>query len=126
VLAGVGGLEIAALVGAILAGAEAKVPVVLDGFITGAAALVAAAAAPASVAWMIASHRSAERGHRIVLEYLGLEPLLDLELRLGEGTGAALALPIIRGATTILVEMATFDQAGVSGPRDSITGTRGL
>jgi nicotinate-nucleotide--dimethylbenzimidazole phosphoribosyltransferase len=120
VLAAVGGLEIAALVGAILAGAEANVPVVLDGFITGAAALVGATIAPAAGARLIASHRSGERGHRIVLEDLRLEPILDLELRLGEGSGAALALPIIRGAAAILVEMATFDQAGVSGPREAI------
>jgi len=116
VLAAVGGLEIAALVGAILACAEARVPLVLDGFITGAAALVAAAIAPPAVPRMIASHCSAERGHRVVLEDLGLEPLLDLELRLGEGSGAALALPLVRAATAILAEMATFDQAGVSGP----------
>ena len=115
VLADVGGLEIAALVGAILASAEAEVPLVLDGFITGAAALVAAAIAPAAVPRMIASHRSAEPGHRIVLEALALQPLLDLELRLGEGTGAALVLPLIRAASAILAEMATFDQAAVSG-----------
>jgi nicotinate-nucleotide--dimethylbenzimidazole phosphoribosyltransferase len=119
VLAAVGGLEVAALVGAILAGAEGNVPVVLDGFITGAAALVAASIAPAVTARMIASHRSAEPGHRIVLEHLGLEPLLDLELRLGEGSGAALVLPLIRAATAILAEMATFDGAGVSGRRDA-------
>jgi len=116
VLAAVGGLEIAALVGAILAGAESNVPVVLDGFITGAAALVASAIAPAVSARMIASHRSSEPGHRVALERLGLEPLLDLDLRLGEGSGAALALPLVRAATAILAEMATFDGAGVSGP----------
>ena len=116
VLAAVGGLEIAALVGAILAGAEARVPVVLDGFITGAAALVAAAIAPELPARLIAGHVSAEPGHRIVLERLGLRPLLDLELRLGEGSGAALALPLLRAATEILAEMATFDDAGISGP----------
>jgi nicotinate-nucleotide--dimethylbenzimidazole phosphoribosyltransferase len=125
VLAAVGGLEIAALVGAILAGAEGKVPVVLDGFITGSAALVAAAIAPAAVARMIASHRSAEPGHLVVLEYLRLEPLFDLELRLGEGSGAALALPIVRAATAILAEMATFDEAGVSGRRDGVSGATG-
>ncbi len=117
VLAAVGGLEIAALVGAILAAAEARAPVVLDGFITGAAALVAAAIAPGLPARLIASHISAEPGHRIVLERLGLRPLLDLELRLGEGSGAALALPLIRAASAILMEMATFDGAGVTGPR---------
>jgi nicotinate-nucleotide--dimethylbenzimidazole phosphoribosyltransferase len=118
VLAAVGGLEIAALVGAILAGAEANIPVVLDGFITGAAAVVAAAIAPAAINRLVAGHRSAEPGHRIALEYLGLEPLLVLDLRLGEGTGAALALPLLRAATAVIAEMATFDQAGVSGPRE--------
>ena len=115
-LAALGGLEIAALVGAILAAAEAGVPVVLDGFITGSAALVASAMAPGLEARVIASHTSAEPGHRIVLEQLGLRPLLDLELRLGEGSGAALAIPIVRAAASILAEMATFDDAGVSGP----------
>jgi nicotinate-nucleotide--dimethylbenzimidazole phosphoribosyltransferase len=117
-LAAVGGLEIAALVGAMHAAAEANVPVVLDGFITGAAALVAVAIAPNLGPRLIASHRSAEPGHRVVLEQIGLEPLLDLDLRLGEGSGAALALPLIRGATRILAEMATFDSAGISGPME--------
>ena len=115
-LAAVGGLEIAALVGAMLAAAEARIPIVLDGFITGAAALVAVGIAPNLGPRLIASHRSAEPGHRIVLGQLGLEPLLDLDLRLGEGSGAALALPLIRSATLLLDEMATFDSAGVSGP----------
>jgi nicotinate-nucleotide--dimethylbenzimidazole phosphoribosyltransferase len=116
-LAAVGGFEIAALVGAILAGAAARTPVVLDGFITGAAAIVAAAIAPGVAPRLIASHRSAEPGHAVVLEQLGLEPLLQLDLRLGEGSGAALALPLIRAATELLGGMATFDSAGVSGPR---------
>jgi nicotinate-nucleotide--dimethylbenzimidazole phosphoribosyltransferase len=116
-LAALGGLEIAALVGAMLAAAEAHIPVILDGFITGAAALVAVGVAPNLGPRLIASHRSAEPGHRVVLEQLGLEPLLDLDLRLGEGSGAALALPLIRAATRLLAEMATFDSAGVSGPR---------
>jgi nicotinate-nucleotide--dimethylbenzimidazole phosphoribosyltransferase len=116
VLAAVGGLEIAALAGAILAAAEARVPVVLDGFITGSTALVAAAIAPRLPARLIASHASAEPGHRIVLAKLGLRPLLELDLRLGEGSGAALALPLLRAATAILAEMATFDDAGISGP----------
>lgn len=115
-LAAVGGFEIAALVGAILAGAEARTPVVLDGFITGAAALVAATIAPGLGPRLIASHRSPEPGHAAVLEELGLDPLLDLDLRLGEGTGAALALPVIRSATLLLAGMATFERAGVSGP----------
>jgi nicotinate-nucleotide--dimethylbenzimidazole phosphoribosyltransferase len=116
-LAAVGGFEIAALVGATLATAEARTPVVLDGFITGAAALVAAAIAPDLPPRLIASHRSMEPGHAAVLAHLGLDPILDLELRLGEGSGAALALPILRAATLLLAEMATFDSAGVSGPR---------
>jgi nicotinate-nucleotide--dimethylbenzimidazole phosphoribosyltransferase len=116
VLAAVGGLEIGALVGAILAAAESRIPVALDGFITGSAALVAAAIAPGVAARVIASHVSAEPGHRIVLERLGLRPLLDLDLRLGEGSGAALLLPMIRAACAILAEMSTFDGAGVAGP----------
>ncbi|HZC33297.1 MAG TPA: nicotinate-nucleotide--dimethylbenzimidazole phosphoribosyltransferase, partial [Candidatus Bathyarchaeia archaeon] len=119
-LAALGGLEIAALVGAILGAAEAAVPLVLDGFITGSAALVASAMAPGVEARVIASHASAEPGHRIVLERLGLRPLLDLELRLGEGSGAALAIPIVRAAAAILAEMATFDDAGVSGPATGV------
>src|SRR6185295_3348408 len=91
-LAAVGGFEIAALVGAILAAAEGRTPAVLDGFITGAAALVAATIAPGIGPRLIASHRSAEPGHAVVIEQLGLDPLLDLDLRLGEGSGAALAL----------------------------------
>jgi nicotinate-nucleotide--dimethylbenzimidazole phosphoribosyltransferase len=116
VLAAVGGLEIAALTGAILAAAEAHVPVVLDGFITGSAALVAAVIAPGLPPRLVASHSSAEPGHRVVLAHLGLRPVLDLELRLGEGSGAALALPLVVASTAILAEMATFDSAGVSGP----------
>jgi nicotinate-nucleotide--dimethylbenzimidazole phosphoribosyltransferase len=119
VLAAFGGLEIAALVGAILAAAEARVPVVLDGFITGSAALVASRIAPEIVGRVIASHTSAEPGHRIALDRLGLKPLLDLELRLGEASGAALALPLVRAAARILAEMATFGDAGVSGPREA-------
>jgi nicotinate-nucleotide--dimethylbenzimidazole phosphoribosyltransferase len=114
VLVTVGGLEIAALVGAILGAAANRIPVVLDGFITGAAALVAARLAPNLPARLIASHRSAEPGHRIVLETLGLEPILDLGLRLGEGSGAALAIPVIRSAARLVGEMATFEDAGVS------------
>ena len=115
VLAQLGGLEIAALVGAILCCVESRVPVILDGFITGAAALVAAAIAPGAESRMIASHRSPEPGHRLALERLGLDPLLDLQLRLGEASGAALALPIVQAAGAIVAEMATFEGAGVSG-----------
>ncbi len=113
-LAAVGGLEIAGLVGVILGAAGDRKPVVVDGFISGASALVAAAMEPAASGYMIASHRSSELGHGAVLDRLRLHPLLDLDLRLGEGTGAALALPIVRAAVRLLNEMATFDEAGVS------------
>lgn len=115
VLAAVGGLEIAFLVGVILGSSARRVAVLLDGFITGAAASVAAGLASASVGSMIAATRSTEPGHALVLKELGLEPLLDLRLRLGEGTGAALALPLVRAAIAILTDMATFESAGVSG-----------
>ncbi len=114
VLAAVGGLEIAGLAGVILKAAEQRKPVLIDGFISGAAALVASAIDPAVVSYLIASHRSQELGHRVVLGRLGLQPLLDLDLRLGEGTGAALALPIVRASVRLLNDMATFDEAGVS------------
>jgi nicotinate-nucleotide--dimethylbenzimidazole phosphoribosyltransferase len=113
-LAAVGGLEIGGLTGVILESAKRRKPVIIDGFISGAAALVAAAMEPAVTGYLIASHRSQERGHGAVLERLGLRPLLDLDLRLGEGTGAALALPIVRAAVRLLNDMATFDEAGVS------------
>jgi nicotinate-nucleotide--dimethylbenzimidazole phosphoribosyltransferase len=112
-LSTVGGLEIAFLTGAILGGARGRQAVVLDGFILGAAALVAARLAPQSVDYMVAAHLSPEPGHRLVLTDLGLAPLLDLELRLGEGSGATLALPIVSAAAALLVEMATFESAGV-------------
>jgi nicotinate-nucleotide--dimethylbenzimidazole phosphoribosyltransferase len=115
-LAAVGGLEIAALVGAMLAAAAAQVPVVLDGFITGAAALVAARLRPEITARCIASHRSVEPGHAIVLHELGLRPLLDLDLRLGEGTGAALGIGLLASAVAMRDGMATFQGAGVDGP----------
>jgi nicotinate-nucleotide--dimethylbenzimidazole phosphoribosyltransferase len=114
VLAQVGGLEHAAIAGFVLGAAAARVPVVLDGVIAGAAALVAQALAPDTVDFCIAGHRSAEPGHAFALRALGLEPLVDLELRLGEGTGAVLALPLVRAAVAALREMATFDSAGVS------------
>jgi nicotinate-nucleotide--dimethylbenzimidazole phosphoribosyltransferase len=88
--------------------------VLLDGFITGAAALAATRIDPAGPDVLIASHRSPEPGHALVLDALGLEPLLDLELRLGEGSGAALALPLLRASVAILEEMATFGDAGVT------------
>jgi len=114
VLAEVGGLEIAALAGFIVAGAAAGVPVVLDGVIAGAAALTAAAFAPDIVGYLLAGHRSSEPGARAALEHLGLVPILDLDLRLGEGSGAALAIPLVQAAAKILREMATFDSAGVT------------
>jgi len=114
VLAKVGGFEIGGLVGVVLAGAARRVPVALDGFIAGAAALVAVTLAPASRHALFASHRSAERGHTRALEHLGLEPYLDLGLRLGEGTGAALFIHLARAAALVWSEMATFKAAGVS------------
>jgi len=119
VLAAVGGLEVALLVGVCLGSAARRVPVMLDGFITGAAALVADRLQPRSTASAIAATRSPEPGHVLVLEALGLEPLLHLRLRLGEGTGAALALPLVRSALAIVTDMATFDAAGVSGRADA-------
>src|SRR6266571_446040 len=114
VLAGVGGFEIAGLVGVILVGAARRVPVVLDGFIAGAAALAAVTLAPDARHALFASHRSAEPGHAVILERLGLTPYLDLEMRLGEGTGAALFIHLARAAALIWSEMATFKSAGVS------------
>jgi len=114
VLAGVGGFEIAGLVGVILIGAARRVPVVLDGFIAGAAALAAVTLAPDARHALFASHRSAEPGHAVILERLGLTPYLDLEMRLGEGTGAALFIHLARAAALIWSEMATFKSAGVS------------
>jgi nicotinate-nucleotide--dimethylbenzimidazole phosphoribosyltransferase len=116
VLAKVGGFEIAGLVGVILAGAAHRVPVAVDGFIAGAAALVAAALAPAAVHSMFAAHRSAEPGHDVALRHLGLTPYLDLGLRLGEGTGAVLFIHLARAAARVYTEMATFKSAGVDGP----------
>ncbi|SRR5712692_3828154 len=113
-LAAVGGLEIAGLVGVILEAAAARRPVVIDGFISGAAALVASLIAPGATGYMVASHRSQELGHGALLRRMGLRPLLELDLRLGEGTGAVLALPLLEAAVRILNEMATFDEAGVS------------
>jgi nicotinate-nucleotide--dimethylbenzimidazole phosphoribosyltransferase len=118
-MASVGGLEIAGLAGVILEAAASRRPVIIDGFISGAAALAAARMTPAATGFMIASHRSHELGHGAILEELGLQPLLDLELRLGEGTGGALALPIVRAAMRLLNDMATFEDAGVSNRDDA-------
>jgi nicotinate-nucleotide--dimethylbenzimidazole phosphoribosyltransferase len=114
VLRKVGGLEIAGLAGLILGAAAARVPVVLDGFIAGAAALIAVGLQPLCREYLIASHRSVEQGHRVVLDHLRLKPLLDLDLRLGEGTGACLGMDLVCAAIKIYTEMATFDEAGVS------------
>ncbi|MFF7439176.1 nicotinate-nucleotide--dimethylbenzimidazole phosphoribosyltransferase [Streptomyces sp. NPDC008122] len=114
VLSAVGGLEHAALVGLILGAASLRTPVILDGVSTGAAALVARAIAPESLAACIAGHRSAEPGHVAALNKLGLRPLVDLDLRLGEGTGALLALPLVQSAARAMHEVATFDSAGVT------------
>jgi nicotinate-nucleotide--dimethylbenzimidazole phosphoribosyltransferase len=114
-LAALGGLEIAALVGFLVGGAAAGVPVLVDGVVANAALLVAAALAPAVVDRCLAGHRSVEPGAAAALSHLGLEPLLDLGLRLGEGSGACLALPIVEAAARILREMTTFDAAGVTG-----------
>jgi nicotinate-nucleotide--dimethylbenzimidazole phosphoribosyltransferase len=114
VLAKVGGFEIGGLVGVILAGVAHRIPVVIDGFIAGAAALIACALKPEAVHGLIASHCSAEPGHRAILRHLAIEPYLDLQMRLGEGTGAVLAFLLIQAAARIYTEMATFKSAGVS------------
>jgi nicotinate-nucleotide--dimethylbenzimidazole phosphoribosyltransferase len=114
-LAELGGLEIAAIAGFYIEAARQAVPVMLDGYISTAAALAAASLEPGVVNWMLASHRSAEAGHSVALKWLKLEPLLDLGLRLGEGTGAALTVPIVRAALALHARMATFGEAGVSG-----------
>lgn len=114
VLAEVGGLELAALAGFIVGAAARRVPVLLDGVIAAAAAVTAETLVPGVTAWCFAGHRSVEPGSRAALEFLRLEPILDLGLRLGEGTGATLALPIVQAAAKVLREMATFDGAGVT------------
>lgn len=114
VLAKVGGLEIGGLAGLMLGAAAARIPVVLDGFIAGAAALIAAGLQPRCTEYLIASHRSVEQGHQAILDHLGLKPLFDLDLRLGEGTGACLGMSLVFSAIKIFTEMATFDEAGVS------------
>jgi nicotinate-nucleotide--dimethylbenzimidazole phosphoribosyltransferase len=113
VLAEVGGLEIAALAGFVIGGVAARVPVVVDGVIALAALLVADALAPGAARLVVAGHRSTEPGASIALEHLGLTPLLDLGMRLGEGTGACLAVPVVQAAARVLCEMATFDEAAV-------------
>ncbi|MGW7242332.1 nicotinate-nucleotide--dimethylbenzimidazole phosphoribosyltransferase [Streptomyces sp. NPDC054804] len=114
VLAAIGGFEHAAMVGLLLGGASLRTPVILDGVSAGAAALVARAIAPEVLAACIAGHRSAEPGHVAALNKLGLRPLVDLDLRLGEGTGALLALPLVQSTARAMHEVATFDSAGVT------------
>jgi nicotinate-nucleotide--dimethylbenzimidazole phosphoribosyltransferase len=114
VLAKVGGFETAGLAGVLLGAAAHRVPVLLDGFITGAAALIAVRLCPAAHGYLIASHRSVEPGHQAILRDLGLRPLLDLEMRLGEGTGAVLAMYLVEASLHIVREMATFTAAGVT------------
>jgi nicotinate-nucleotide--dimethylbenzimidazole phosphoribosyltransferase len=115
VLAKVGGFEIAGLAGAILAAAANRVPVMVDGFISTAAAMIAVGLAPNVCGYLFASHHSQEQGHGIMLDWLGLNPLLDLNLRLGEGSGAALGISLAEAACKVLDEMATFAEAAVAG-----------
>jgi nicotinate-nucleotide--dimethylbenzimidazole phosphoribosyltransferase len=118
IFAQLGGMEIAAMAGLYIEAARRGVPVLLDGFISGAAALGAVALEPGAKDWMLASHRSFERGHGVALEALQLNPLIDLGMRLGEGSGAALTLPIIQAALALHRKMATFTEAGVAGAID--------
>ena len=116
VLSKVGGLEIGGIAGIMLGAAAHRIPVIIDGFISGAGALIASRLAPHARPYMIASHNSVEPGHNIMLNLLDLEPMLQMKMRLGEGTGAALAMNLVEAACKILHEMATFDEAGVSKP----------
>jgi nicotinate-nucleotide--dimethylbenzimidazole phosphoribosyltransferase len=114
ILAKVGGFEIGGLAGAMLAAAGRRIPILVDGFISTAAAMIAVNQGPAVREYLFAGHASPEGGHRIMLEWLGLQPLLDLDMRLGEGTGAVLAMHLVEAACLALAEMATFGEAGVS------------
>ncbi len=114
-MAALGGFEIAMMTGAMLQAASERRVILVDGFIAGSAALCACTLAPAANGYMVFCHRSAERGHRLLLEYLAVRPLLDLDLRLGEGTGALLAWPLVQSAGLLMNEMATFKSANVSG-----------
>jgi nicotinate-nucleotide--dimethylbenzimidazole phosphoribosyltransferase len=115
VLVKVGGFEIGGLAGAILAAAANRRPVVIDGFISTAAAMIAVSLAPETRSYLIAAHTSMERGHHVMMEWLKVRPLLDLQMRLGEGTGAALAMSLVEASCKILDQMATFEEAGVAG-----------
>ncbi|RJP31432.1 MAG: nicotinate-nucleotide--dimethylbenzimidazole phosphoribosyltransferase [Actinobacteria bacterium] len=119
VLCKVGGLEIAGMAGVMLAAAAARRPVLVDGFISAAGALAAAALHPHAPDFMLASHLSVERGHAVILDRLGLCPIIQANMRLGEGTGAAMAFFMVDASLKILAEMATFDEAGVSGPEEA-------
>ncbi len=114
VLSKIGGLEIAGIAGIVIGAAANRIPVVIDGFISSVGALIAAEMKLEVKDYIIASHRSVEAGHSAILERLGQNPLLNLDMRLGEGTGAALGIGVIEAAVKILMEMATFDEAGVS------------
>jgi nicotinate-nucleotide--dimethylbenzimidazole phosphoribosyltransferase len=114
ILRNVGGLEIAAMIGVVLGAASHRIAILCDGFISTAAAALAVAIAPNTVGYLIAGHESAEPGHRLLLQHLGLTPLLSLNMRLGEGTGAVLAMPIVESAVALYTGMATFASAGVS------------
>lgn len=114
-----GGADLAAMAGFCAQAAVRRTPLLLDGLVVTAAALIADRWAPGAKAWWQAGHRSTEPAHTLALNHLGLDPILDLRMRLGEGTGAAVALPIVRAAVAALASMATFDDAGVSGPTDS-------
>lgn len=115
ILSKVGGFEIGGLAGIFLAAAANRIPAVIDGFISGAAALIAQKIEPKAAHYMFAGHSSVEKGHKAALDHLGLEPILDLRMRLGEGTGAALAISVIEAGIKIFTQMATFESAGVSG-----------
>ncbi len=114
VLSRIGGFEIGGLAGLILGAAEARIPVVIDGVISTAAALIAFLLEPRLSGFMFSAHRSVEKAQGAMLEHMGLEPILDLQMRLGEGTGAALAMPLIEAGVKVIREMATFEEAGVS------------
>jgi nicotinate-nucleotide--dimethylbenzimidazole phosphoribosyltransferase len=123
VLAKIGGYEIGYLVGVILGAAQHRILVVLDGFISTSAALLAATIVPTSAQYMLASHRSVEPGHTLALEHLGLKPAIDLDMRLGEASGAVLSVPIVESAVRLHNEMATFEEAQVSGEITPAVGT---
>jgi len=120
VLSRVGGLEIAALTGLILGAAQFRIPVVLDGFISSTAALVAVKLSPAASHYLVPSHLSAESGHALLMDYLDLKPYINMGMRLGEGTGAVLGMHLVEAAARITLEMATFEDAGVSGKENGV------